>query len=150
MAEMTVHFRSLPDTEAAVGWAGGHIIVVDRPQGRAGGRDLGFNGGELLGLAIGGCLCNDLRYVAADMGIRIAAIAVDVVVHFDGEPLLATDAAVTVAVTAEDAGADIDRLIERAKQTSTVSNSIGRGIPVAVSRAEPDKITAQVRSPADG
>ena len=30
---------------------------------------LGFNGAELLGLTIGGCFCNDLRYVAHAMGL---------------------------------------------------------------------------------
>lgn len=30
---------------------------------------LGFNGGQPLALAIGGCLCNDLRYVAHAMGV---------------------------------------------------------------------------------
>ena len=64
---MAVQLRSIPDTEAAVGWAGSHTVMVDRPQGKAGGKDLGFNGGELLGIAIGGCLCNDLRYVAASV-----------------------------------------------------------------------------------
>ena len=30
---------------------------------------LDFNGGQPLALAIGGCLCNDLRYVAHAMGV---------------------------------------------------------------------------------
>jgi organic hydroperoxide reductase OsmC/OhrA len=132
---MTVQLRSIPDTQAAVGWAGGHTIVVDRPDGKAGGKGLGFNGGHLLGIAIGGCLCNDLRYVADDMGIAIANIAVDVVVNFDGDPLLATGASVAVAISAEDAAADVDALIERAGRTSTVSNSISRGVPVTITRS---------------
>ena len=64
MSSMTVRLGSIPETEAALGWAGGHSVVVDRPEGKAGGQGLGFNGGQLLGLAIGGCLCNDLYYVA--------------------------------------------------------------------------------------
>ena len=35
MPRMTVQLRSLPDTEAAVGWAGSQTIVVDRPEGKA-------------------------------------------------------------------------------------------------------------------
>lgn len=38
MTTMTVQLRSIPDTAAAVGWAGSHTIVVDRPAGRAGAR----------------------------------------------------------------------------------------------------------------
>lgn len=104
------------------------------PRRQAGGRGLGFNGGQLLGIAIGGCLCNDLRYVAAEMGIRIATIAVDVVVTFGGEPLVATEASVDVVVTTEDPNADIDGLIDPARRTSTVSNSTSRGVPVTITR----------------
>ena len=58
MPEVTVQFRNIPDTEAALGWTGGRSIVVDRPDGKAGGMGLGFNGGQLLAMAIGGCFCN--------------------------------------------------------------------------------------------
>ena len=47
MTSMTVHLRSIPDTQAALGWTEGHTIVVDRPDGKAGGMGLGFNGGQL-------------------------------------------------------------------------------------------------------
>ena len=130
MPRMTVQLRSLPDTEAAVGWAGAHTVVVDRPEGKAGGRGLGFNGGQLLGLAIGGCFCNDLHYVAHEMGVALASIEVDVTVDFEGSPLLATNATVKAAIVARDEGADVDALIRRAREISTVSNSIQRGVPV--------------------
>ena len=130
MTTMTVQLRSIADTEAAVGWAGAHAIVVDRPEGKAGGKDLGFNGGQLLGLAIGGCFCNDLQYVAYDMGIRLASVQVDVTVTFEGDPLVATRALMRVNVMAVDKDADVAGLIRRARETSTVSNSIARGISV--------------------
>ena len=37
-----------------------------------------------------------------------------------------------VAVESDDEGADIDQIIEKAKATSTVSNSIGNGFPIDV------------------
>jgi len=37
MTTMTVQLRSIPDTKAALGWAEGHTIIVDRPDGKAGG-----------------------------------------------------------------------------------------------------------------
>jgi organic hydroperoxide reductase OsmC/OhrA len=135
MTTMTVNLRGIPETEASLGWAGSHSVVVDRPAGKAGGQGLGFNGGQLLGLAIGGCLCNDLYYVAHEMGIRLTSVAVDVTVTFDGNPLLATSAAVQVAVEAEDKNADIEGLVHRAAAASAVSNSISRGVPVSISRS---------------
>jgi organic hydroperoxide reductase OsmC/OhrA len=132
MATMSVTLRSIPDTDATIGWSGEHSVVVDRPAGKAGGSGLGFNGGELLGLAIGGCFCNDLHYVAHDMGLRIEALAVDVNIEFDGQPLIATAATIDVRVKPADAGADVDALIARAQAVSTVSNSLSRGLPVRV------------------
>jgi organic hydroperoxide reductase OsmC/OhrA len=84
----------------------------------------------LLGLAIGGCFCNDLHYVAHDMKVRIAALSVDVSVEFEGKPLIATSATISVSVRAVDPGADINALISGAQAISTVSNSLSRGFPV--------------------
>ena len=134
MPSMTVQLRNIPDTQAAVGWAGSHTVVVDRPEGKAGGKGLGFNGGQLLGIAIGGCLCNDLRYVAAERGIRITTIAVDVSVTFEGDPLICSAASVDVSLTAEAPDAEIAALIERAREISAVSNSIQRGVPVMIAQ----------------
>ena len=61
MVQSVVELRNVQGTEAAMGWAGSHTMVVDRPEGTAGGLGLGFNGGQLLALAIGGCYCNDLE-----------------------------------------------------------------------------------------
>ncbi|WP_428031503.1 OsmC family protein [Ancylobacter sp.] len=130
MATMSVQLRTLPDTRAAVGRSGAHTVVVDRPDGKAGGQGLGFNGGELLALAIGGCLCNDLQYVAHEMGVELASIAIDVHVTFEGSPALATSASVTVNATAHDGYSVPEELIRKAIESSTVSNSIQRGVTV--------------------
>jgi organic hydroperoxide reductase OsmC/OhrA len=113
MTTMTVQLRSTPDTKAALGWAAGHTIVVDRPDGKAGGMGLEFNGGQLLGLAIGGCFCNDLQYVAHEMGIRLASIQVDVSISFEGTPMLVKEATMQVAATPVDENADIGAVVAR-------------------------------------
>jgi len=77
-----VQFHSIPGTAAAMGWVGGHSIVADRPAGVAGGEGIGFSGGQLLGLAIGGCFCNALQHVAHQMGVRLATVGVEVTVSF--------------------------------------------------------------------
>lgn len=131
MVTATVELRNVSGTEAAMGWAGGHTVVVDRPEGRAGGMGLGFNGAQLLGLAIGGCFCNDLRYTAAEMGVKLGSVAVSVTVELDGSPLLATGATMTVDCSTE-SGESAAAVVERAKATCMVSNSIARGVPVAI------------------
>jgi organic hydroperoxide reductase OsmC/OhrA len=115
-----------------MGWAGGHTLVIDRPEGRAGGRGLGFNGGQMIALAIGGSFCNGLRYVAEKMGISIASLGVDVTIELAGEPALVTSAEMRVEVQATDPSADIAGLLRRAKRDSTVSNSVKSGFPVTV------------------
>ena len=130
MATATVHLRNIPGTEAAAGWTGGHTIVVDRPEGKAGGMGLGFNGGQLLALAIGGCFCNDLRYVSHEMGVELMSIEIEVVLEMDGSPLIATSATMRVNAVATDPDVDLARVIEQAKAISTVANSLRRGFPV--------------------
>jgi organic hydroperoxide reductase OsmC/OhrA len=132
MGTMSVSLRNVPDTKAALGWAGGHTVMIDRPEGRAGGMGLGFNGGQMIALAIGGCFCNDLRYVADDLGVELETIEVDVEITLAGQPLLVTAATMTVRVTAAP-GVDVADLVRRAEADSTVSNSVKTGFPVSVS-----------------
>lgn len=131
MVQSIVELRNVPGTEAAVGWAGGHTLVVDRPDGKAGGMGLGFNGGQLLALAIGGCYCNDLRYVAHDLGVEIGEIAVTVKLELDGAPLVATSAVLSVNCSTLD-GSDPKALIDRAWAICTVANSLNRGVPTTL------------------
>ena len=131
MSQMTVALRSIPDTQAALGWASGHTVVIDRPPGKAGGMGLGFNGGQMIALAIGGCFCNDLRYMAETMGMQIDDIAVDVEITLEGQPALVTAAKVRVRVTGD---GDVAALIRRAAADSTVGNSVQRGFPVTISQ----------------
>ncbi|HTR13582.1 MAG TPA: OsmC family protein [Roseiarcus sp.] len=130
MTTTTVQLRSIPDTEAAVGWSGAHTIVVDRPDGKAGGKGLGFNGGQLLGLAIGGCFCNDLQYVAHEMGHTPRVTAGGSRRDFEGTPLIATQAVMRVNVTASEKDAGIAALIKRARDISAVANTLKRGLSV--------------------
>ena len=131
MTKMTVNLRSIPGTHAAIGWAEGHTIVVDRPDGRAGGMGLGFNGGQLLALAIGGCLCNDLQYVAHDMGVSLTSVEVEVTITLEGNPAIATHAKTRVAVTTADLSREAASIIRRAQEicgTSHVALESRRGL----------------------
>jgi organic hydroperoxide reductase OsmC/OhrA len=131
MISMSVELRSVGDTETALGWAGGHTIVVDRPEGKAGGMGLGFNGAQLLALAIGGGFCNDLRYVADEMAVKLGKIAVTVTVDLEGDPLVTTSATMKVSCETLD-GSDPQKVVDGAKQTCMVTNSLRQGIPVSI------------------
>ena len=95
---------------------------------------LGFNGGELLALAIGGCFCNDMQAISEEMGVAIVDLRVSVSVDFAGAPSRATGAGMTVECVLED-GADPAELIRRAKALTTIGNSLRDGFPVAIEAA---------------
>jgi putative redox protein len=54
-----VEVRNVDGAVTALGAAGPHTLVVDSPA-EAGGGGRGFNGGQLLHLAVAGCVSNDL------------------------------------------------------------------------------------------
>jgi organic hydroperoxide reductase OsmC/OhrA len=132
MGTTTVEYRVLPGTRSSVGVSGNHSVIADRPEGRFGGMGLGFNGGELLALAVGGCFCNDMQAIADQMGRTIADLRVSVSIDFAGDPVRATDVRMTVECTLAD-GSDPSQLIERAKADTTIGNSLRSGIPVEIS-----------------
>jgi organic hydroperoxide reductase OsmC/OhrA len=131
MGTTTIEYRSLSGTAAAVGRAGVHTVIADRPRSIAGGMGLGFNGGELLALALGGCFCNDVQFVADEMQLVVEGLRVTVEVDFAGQPTLATGARMNVECTLAD-GSDPQELIARAKARTTIANSLRAGVPVTI------------------
>tara|TARA_R110002020_G_scaffold133917_1_gene298863 strand:+ start:1983 stop:2390 length:408 start_codon:yes stop_codon:yes gene_type:complete len=129
--EAVVELRNVQGTRAAMGWAGGHTVIIDRPEGRAGGMGLGFNGAQMLGLALGGCFCNDLRYTAETMGVDLDTVEVTVTVTLEGEPLVTTAAHMQVSCTRTDGG-DCAEVIDRARESCMVSISLQRGVAVSI------------------
>lgn len=132
MVSITVEYRNLEGTHAAVGRAGRHTLVADRPEGKAGGMDLGFNGAQLLALALGGCFCNDVRYSADEMGLTVSRLAVKVTIELDGDPLVAQWVQMDVACELAD-GSRPEAVIERAKARCTVAHSLRAGMDVVIS-----------------
>ena len=130
MASMTIEYRSLEGTGASVGRSGQHTLIADRPEGKAAGTGLGFNGGELLALSLGGCFCNDVHYAAHEMGVLVSHLQVSVTIDFDGDPLLASNASVHVQCRLA-GGLSPDELLKRAKARCTVANSLRNGVDVA-------------------
>ena len=132
MSTTTVEYRLLPGTRASVGRTGHHSVIADRREGVSGGMGLGFNGGELLALAVGGCFANDLQVIAEQTGLELNDLAITVAIDFASEPRRATDLRMEVECSLSD-GSDPRPLIERAKEYTTIGNSLREGVPVAIS-----------------
>lgn len=131
MSSTTIEYRMLPGTRAAKGQAGKHSVIADRPEGKAGGMGLGFNGGELLALAIGGCFCNDMQALADEAGVTIAELSIAVTLEFGGIPSRTVGAHMTVDCTLAD-GSDPGELVERAKRLTNIGNSVRTGFPLEI------------------
>ena len=130
MTTIEASFRTIPGTLAAEGRTGEHAVVVDRPAGVAGGAGAGMNGGELLALAIGGCLANDLRFVAAVRNDTIDDVQVDVSLEIDEDGVVTSAAVVFRLVVPSGVHASV--LVDEAVEISTVLNAVRNGFPVTV------------------
>ncbi len=131
--QLEVSFRQIAGTGAATGWAGAKCVVADRRAGSAGGLGIGFSGGELLALALGGGYFNQLHFSADHLGIGIRMAEIDVMVEFEGDPLIAVSADISVRLEVDGDAAARARLLDHARSESTISNSLSRGLPVTVS-----------------
>ncbi len=129
-----VRTETLPGTATALGWARGHTLVVDRPAD-GGGRDLGFNGGELLHLAIAACISNDLFREARALGLRLTRVAVRVDGEFVGTPAVSGGIGYAVEVWGEAPEPALRELVARVDGIAEIPNSLRQGTAVRLSEA---------------
>jgi putative redox protein len=124
-----VEFRNVAGEATAVGSAGPYTLVVDRPAD-GGGRGLGFNGGQLLYLAIGGCVSNDLFREAAARGIRLTTVRVVVHGDFSGEPAVSDPISYEVEVAGDVSSEQLEELVAHVDAIAEIPNSLRRGTEV--------------------
>lgn len=129
-----VEVRNVAGEPAAIGNAGPHTVVVDRPAD-GGGRGLGFNGGELLYLAIGGCVSNDLFREARTLGIAIDRVRVLVRGDFSGDPAVSTEVVYDVELEGDATHDELRALIEHVDAIAEIPNSLRRGTVVRLGDA---------------
>jgi uncharacterized OsmC-like protein len=124
-----VETQSLDGHATAVGAAGPYTVIIDRPAS-AGGGGLGFNGGELLYLAVAGCVSNDLFREAQAAGIALRRVRVRARGDFTGDPAVSTE--VTYEVEAEGAApaARLRALVEEVDRIAEIPNSLRSGTRV--------------------
>jgi putative redox protein len=130
-----VEFRNVTGEAAAIGSAGPYTLVVDRPVD-GGGRSLGFNGGQLLYLAIGGCVSNDLFREANARGIRLTTVRVVVRGDFSGDPAVSDPVAYDVEIAGEATADQLQELVAHVDAIAEIPNSVRRGTDVRLARVE--------------
>jgi uncharacterized OsmC-like protein len=134
MAQTIVEIRSLADSSLAVGSSGPRTVTIDRTK-EAGGMGLGFNGGELLLLAIGGCYSNDVFREAAKRGVNVRSVQVTVSADWGGDPVRAQNVTYSVKIEADAPQEAIQQLIRHTDQVAEIPNSLRYGTEVKLVNA---------------
>ena len=129
MSRTTIQICSLPDRSLAVGSCGQRTVTIDRSK-EAGGMGLGFNGGELLLLAIGGCYSNDIFREASKRGMKIHSVQVEVGADWGGDPVRAQNVTFSTVVAADASEGEIQELIRQTDRVAEIPNSLRYGTDV--------------------
>ena len=143
---MSVHVRSAHEGSFSVGWSGRQSLVIDRSP-EDGGGGLGFNGGQLLLLAIGACYANDLFREAEQRGLELLGVRVVAECDWEGEPPRANNVRVSTRVEAAAPEDEIMELIRHVDEIAEVHNSLRAGTPVELAEAEVISMQVEARSP---
>ena len=128
-----VEIRSVAGGPTAVGWGGTSTMVVDRSV-EAGGRGLGFNGGQLLNLAVAGCVSNDLFREAAARRIRLTEVRVTAESAYAGTPATSSPIEYRVELSGDASDEALNELVRHVDAIAEIPNSIRRGTEVRLVR----------------
>src|SRR3954454_8255932 len=132
---LSVAMRSVGGGPTALGSAGSYTLVADRPL-EAGGGGLGFNGGQLLYLAVAACISNDLYREAAGRGMTLREVAVDVKGDFPAPGAPSGPIEITLSVTADASQASLGALVDEVDRIAEIPNSIRGTTPVTIVKRE--------------
>jgi uncharacterized OsmC-like protein len=125
-----VEVRSVYGGPTALGWGETGTVVIDRPVA-GGGRGLGLNGGQLLNLAVAGCVSNDLFREAAKRGIRLDRVRVTADSDYTGDPAISTPIEYEVEVSGDASPDALAELVAYVDEIAEIPNSIRRGTVVS-------------------
>ena len=128
-----VEVRNVDGQVTALGSAGAHSLVVDRPV-EAGGGGKGFSGGELLHLAVAGCISNDLFREAAARGITLERVVVRVDGGFAGDPALSTGISYDVEISGVADNAELRALVQHVDDIAEIPETLRAGTTVGLRR----------------
>jgi uncharacterized OsmC-like protein len=126
-----VEVRNVAGEPAAIGNAGPYTVVMDRPA-EGGGRGIGFNGGQLLYLAVAGCISNDLFRESAADGIDLQRVRVRVNGDFSGDPPVSTDIGYEVELSGNASEQELRDLADKVDRIAEIPNSLRDGTMVTL------------------
>jgi putative redox protein len=118
-----VEMRTVGGGPTALGSAGPFTVVADRPVS-GGGHGRGFNGGQLLYLAIAACISNDLYREATARGISLSDVALTVDGDFPGRGQPSTPIEVTLEVTGEASEDELAALVDEVERVAEIPASL--------------------------
>jgi uncharacterized OsmC-like protein len=119
----------------ALGSAGKLTLIADRPV-QAGGRGLGFNGGQLLYLSIAACVPNDIYREAERWGLDVRRVAIEVDGDFPARGAPSTPISVVVDIETDgDTDEILDKFIAEVDAVAEIPNSLRGTVPVVIRRA---------------
>jgi len=124
-----VEMITVDEGPTALGRAGSFTLVADRPVS-GGGRGLGFNGGQLLNLAVAACISNDLYREAAKRGIALSRVRVAVDADYRGDPAVSTPIGYDVEVDGQASTEALEQLVDHVDAIAEIPNSLRRGTAV--------------------
>ncbi len=124
---------SIEGRATAVGSAGPFTLVVDRPRQQGGG-GLGFNGAQLLYLAIAGCVSNDLFREAQKKGIKLTHAKISVRGDFTGDPCVSTEIAYDIEIDGEASREQLEELVRHVDRIAEIPNSLRLGTAVRLGK----------------
>jgi putative redox protein len=132
-----VETRNVDGQVTSLGSAEPFTLVVDRPI-EGGGGGLGFSGGQLLYLAVAGCISNDLFREARAAGIELSNVRVRVSGDFVGEPAISDEIQYEVEVAGAVPEDQLRALIDEVDEIAEIPNSLRQGTPVRLLGAKVD------------
>lgn len=124
-----VETRNVDGQPTSIGSAGPFTLICDRPV-EGGGGGLGFNGGQLLYLAVAGCVSNDLFREARAEGITLTRVRVKVRGDFSGDPAVSDEIEYDVELDGDAPPDRLEALVEKVDRIAEIPNSLRRGTPV--------------------
>jgi len=133
-----VETRNVDGRVTALGTADPFTLVVDRPV-EGGGGGLGFNGGQLLYLAVAGCISNDLFREARAAGIELSNVRVKVTGDFVGEPAVSDEIQYEVEVEGYAPVEQLRTLVEQVDEIAEIPNSLRQGTAVHLTTTKVDQ-----------